>query len=492
MNKAAVRAALVEQMTPEEVEALMAEAAAANTASIALARDDFNEFAERVMKDETTGNPILQAWIHEDWQRKREQNDRALFISAVGLGKSKQFSVAWVVWMLGRNPRLRVAIVSKNAKIAKQLTNECAKLIEESADVREIFPHLKPGDTWNEGERFVERPAGVRDPSLKPIGVNTDITGMRFDIVILDDVLDLENSRILTRRDAVETWINSVLFSRLEPDRPGRENTKVFFVGNAWNKDDVYERYRKRGWASYRYPVVATKTLLKQCPFVGRPKEEGGLGVQLGETVWPERYTQEYLDELKSKEVPSEWNRARLCIADDDSNARFKPEWVQKALDLGLKVALPVSHSTREFLRWDWEDIDYELELNTDADWDQYTSYLNQDAEFWIVTGVDLSTGEGDDLTALTTIAISKTNYRRFVLNVESGKWTLPEIEDVVKKTYARYGGLFMVESVGMQKVVRQALNFSTSIPIFQYNTSWTKADPRRGIEQIAREMRRG
>ena len=487
------RMRILDAMSQEEIAALMDQASRVKDASIELARQDFNEFAERVMKDETTGDPILQAWMHEDWSRKREQFDKALFISAVGLGKSKQFSVAYPVWLLGRKPRLRIAIVSKNSKIAKQLTNECAKLIEESADVREVFPNLKPGDIWNEGERVIERPPGVRDPSIKPIGVNTDITGMRFDVVILDDVLDLENSRIQSRRDAVETWINSVLFSRLEPDRAGRENTKVFFVGNAWNKDDVYERFGKRkGWALFRYPVVANKALLKQCPHVGRTKAEGGLGIKLGDTVWPQRYTQKYLDDLKASELPAEWNRARMCVADDDSDARFRPEWVQKCLDKGYKHELMVSYDIREFLRWDWEDIDHELELHTDDDWDAYTAYTNDDSDFWVVTGVDLSTGEGEDLTCLTTIAVSKENYRRFLLNVESGKWTLPEIEDMVKKTYARYGGMFMVESVGMQKVVRQALNFSTSIPIFQYNTSWTKADPRKGIEQIAREMRDG
>jgi hypothetical protein len=488
---------LLDSLSQDEIKDLIREAEHSHRASTLLAREDFNEFAERVLVNETTGERILQQWFHEDWARRREEHNRALFISAVGLGKSKQFSVAYPVWLLGRNPRLRIAIVSKTISVAKQLTNECAKLIEESPDVHEIFPDLKPGHLWNEGERVVQRPLGVRDPSLKPIGLGSGIMGMRFDVVILDDVLDLENSRIQSRRDQTEAWINATLFSRLEPDRPGRDPTKVFFVGNTWNPDDVYERFAEgrdaAPWPVFRYPVIANEKLKKQCPQAFVPESQGGPGITVGSSIWPARYTNESLAELQENTPHTEWMRAYMCESKDDSDAHIPREWLKSACNRGLENEFEVCQSTKDFLLWD----DESLELDDDAEeQDEFlkdlANFRNPDSDFWFISGVDISTGESSDLSAITTIAVCKESFKRFVLSVRSGLWKAPELVRQVKKAYADYGSVFMVENNGQQGWLRQMLERDTTIPIYKYNTGWTKADPKKGFPSIAFELEKG
>ena len=80
-----------------------------------------------------------------------------------------------------------------------------------------------------------------------------------------------------------------------------------------------------------------------------------------------------------------------------------------------------------------------------------------------LVTGVDLSTGEGEDLTAFTTLESLGDRWR--VINIESGYWTGPEIIKRMIDHYRRFHkGLhkqgitprFRVESNAQQKYILQ------------------------------------
>lgn len=55
---------------------------------IALARQDYNEFAEYILKDQRTGKPIQQGMYHELWTEIRRRHKRAVIIGHVEAGKA--------------------------------------------------------------------------------------------------------------------------------------------------------------------------------------------------------------------------------------------------------------------------------------------------------------------------------------------------------------------------------------------------------------------
>ena len=269
----------------------------------------------------------------------------------------------------------------------------------------------------------------------------------------------------------------------------------MFFVGNTWHPDDVYERFAEgkdaAPWPVFRYPVVANEKLRAQCPQAFIAKDKGGPGIELGNSIWPERYTKKYLDELQEKTPPAEWMRAYMCESKDDSDAHIRKAWLEASKRVGLENDLEICHTAKDFLMWD--DVSLALDEDDDEfDFLDLSDFRNPDSNFWFISGVDISTGESADYSAITTIAVCKETFKRFVLSVRAGLWKAPELVEQVKTAYADYGSVFMVENNGQQGWLRQMLESKTSIPIYRYNTGWTKADPKKGFPSLAFELSKG
>ena len=87
-----------------------------------LARGDVNEFCAFVGKDAETGERIVQEPVHERFQAMADENRRLILMAHPESGKSTQIGVLRVLYLLGRNPNLRIAIVSKTAENAAKST----------------------------------------------------------------------------------------------------------------------------------------------------------------------------------------------------------------------------------------------------------------------------------------------------------------------------------------------------------------------------------
>ena len=249
----------------------------------------------------------------------RKRHRRAVIISATELGKSQQFSVGFPVHELGKNSRKRIGVVQRAQKQALGNVRTAAKYIQTSAEVHEVFPELVPGDKWSEDGYYVQRPPTIRFPSLSAIGMcGTALSGFRGDGFVLDDILDSTNTRTKRRNDENQEWFFSEIYSRMTTD------AWCYFVGNAWNPDDLYHRLEKMGWPTYRFPVVVTVELARMIPEVLLPIDDGGFGLKLGDPTWGDRWSLKRIRARKSEVPPHEFNRAQMCIARNDSDAKFK------------------------------------------------------------------------------------------------------------------------------------------------------------------------
>lgn len=429
-----------------------------------VSRQDPNVFCRYVLKDERTGKPIQQAPMHKQWHALMNEHARLVMWSHVEGGKTTQIAIGRTLYELGRDPNLRVAVVSNTNELARKMVRLIGQYIEKSAELHDVFPELVPTTDptlpWKASQLTVNRVGlGGKDPSVQACGVHGNIIGSRVDLLILDDILDHENTHTPGPRADVLRWVKSSLFSRLTAD------ARVWIVGNAWHPEDAMHLLEKEErFVSKRFPVVSTT----------------------GELTWPERWPQERIELARKDLGPLEYARQLLCQARDDASARFKREWIEVAEELGKGLAYCETI----------DDLFDEMQL-TEEEREEHAKALESvwrlSGKSQIFTGVDLAISKSDsaDLTVFFTIHVDE-KFRRRVLNVRAGRWSGPEIVQNAQSVYEAFGGIFIVENNAMQQMVVDMIRDQTAIPVVPFTTGKNKADPAFGIESLAAEMAGG
>jgi len=160
------------------------------------AREDPAAFFDFVMRDER-GQRVKIAphqVIAFDFMLKHQ---RSVNIWPVNHSKT-YLTAALTLWMLGREPMTRGVIVSATQEQAMKPLAMISDYLMHSNELRVAFPHLQPThrkrEPWTQTAITVDRPAGIRDSSLKAVGFEGAILGSRLDWIIIDDLLTHENA----------------------------------------------------------------------------------------------------------------------------------------------------------------------------------------------------------------------------------------------------------------------------------------------------------
>lgn len=421
--------------TPEPNGTAAVSWAAARRARVAAARESAAAFAEFVLCDEQTGKPVRLAPMHREWCRLADAHRRLVILAHVESGKSQALAVARTLWLLGRDPNKRIVVVSNTHGQASKVLRSIRGYLERSAELREVFPHLKPATPWTDSQLTVQRTTNAKDPSVQAFGVHGNVLGARIDHLILDDVVDFENARTPEQRDLVQAWYDSTLATRLT------EDARVIVVGTPFHPEDVYHRFSvSPAWETRRFPVED----------------------DAGNPSWPERWSRERVADRRRELGAASAARNLDCVARSDEDSRFKDAWIQTALARGDgKRALPhllhVPEGCRTF------------------------------------TGVDLAVSKSSsaDLTAFVTV-LSKPNGDRELLSVESGRFSGPEIVERILNIHRRFQSTFIVESVAAQAFISQFVRRLAAIRVIDFKTGRDKMSLEWQTEALAAEFERG
>jgi hypothetical protein len=356
------------------------------------AREDINCFVTTVMRDERTGLPLEQAEVHRAWHKLASENDRLMLWSSIESGKTSQLSIARTLFELGRDKGLRIGIVSNTAGQSQKVLRSIKRYIESSPELHAVFPDLRPSsDQWTTSAITVKRQSISKDPSIQGIGVHGNILGSRLDLLIVDDLLDVENTRSAQGREDCFAWLQAACLSRLT------SKGRVLVVGTAFHPDDALHRLaRMPGFKAMRYPVLLED---------GTPR-------------WAERWPPERIARVRETLGPLEFARQLLCVARSDDEARFKKEWIDVCLARG-----------------EGKQLCYGMDKLPPG--------------FKTYTGVDLAVQQkdGSDSTVLFTIAVHPNTNDREVLNIERGKWSGPEIVSRIIDHHRRFLSIVVVEN---------------------------------------------
>ena len=140
-------------------------------------------------------------------------------------------------WLVSNFPDIAIGLMSNTQTMADAFSKAIRNTIEFNPRQLELFGSLKSDQKWTDSEwmRKDSGLIGTNNSTLYARGVGGSIISKRFDILILDDILDPENSVTPEAREKVTEWLLKVVLPCLKP------NGVVIVLGTRWAVEDAYE-----------------------------------------------------------------------------------------------------------------------------------------------------------------------------------------------------------------------------------------------------------
>ena len=200
-------------------------------------------------------------------------------------GKSQAVSVAFVAWLLGRNPAEKIVCASYSSNLAGDFARQTRDLMQ-APFYRATFPKTLINPKKNAAEEFHTLAKGRRIAT----SVGGTLTGKGGRFLIFDDLMKAEDAESLVKRDNCHNWFRNTAASRLNNPKTGA----IIIVAQRIHVDDLVGRLLPSGdWEHLNLPAIATET---QVVSLGDGAEWTR---EPGELLHPERFTAEILEERK-------------------------------------------------------------------------------------------------------------------------------------------------------------------------------------------------
>lgn len=175
------------------------------------------------------------------WITREQGKDNQLVLVPRDHGKSR-VAAFYTVWMLTKNPSLRVLYISATSNLAEKQLGFMKQIMTSEIYRRYwgnmVHKQASRREKWTTTEITVDHPQrkedGVRDPSIFTAGLTTTITGLHCDLIILDDVVVEENAMSEEGRSRVRAQY-SLLTSISGAD------SKQLCVGTRYHPSDLYQ-----------------------------------------------------------------------------------------------------------------------------------------------------------------------------------------------------------------------------------------------------------
>ena len=141
-------------------------------------------------------------------------------------------------------------------------------------------------------------------------GAGGPLVGSGADVLICDDLLkNNEEADSPVMREKLVDWLGSTAMTRLEPDGA------VIMIMHRWRRDDIMgttlQKAKENGedWTVLKLPVLADG--------------DDVLGRKPGEVLWPERFSQQEMEERKRTTAPRWW----FSLYQQDPQLEEGAEW---------------------------------------------------------------------------------------------------------------------------------------------------------------------
>ncbi len=186
---------------------------------------------------------LLGAVHHElcEWWTRQDAKPNQLVLLPRGHLKSKLIAYR-AAWQITRQPDVTILYVSATADLAEKQLYQIKQILD-SPIYRRYWPEMigpEEGkrEKWAVAEIAVDHPKrkqeGIRDATVKAVGLNANMTGFHADVVVLDDMVVPTNAYTEEGRDKV-----AATYSQLASiENPGAQE---WVVGTRYHPKDIYD-----------------------------------------------------------------------------------------------------------------------------------------------------------------------------------------------------------------------------------------------------------
>ena len=158
------------------------------------------------------------------------ESHRGLLMAFRHSGKSTIVGV-FATCALFLRPETRILILSAETHLATRMVMHIRNILENHPWCKDMIPKNKR--EWAENKITINRPVGIREPSVVCQGIYGNITGMRADLIICDDVEVPNTCNTLKKRTMLRERLRELDFI-LSP------NGTIIYVGTPHTLDTIY------------------------------------------------------------------------------------------------------------------------------------------------------------------------------------------------------------------------------------------------------------
>lgn len=147
--------------------------------------------------------------------------------------KTKLISIGYSTFKIMNNPQIRILIYSGTWQMAVDIQTSIQRNIQTSEYLLKMFGDISEGATeWSLGRTKLKM-SNKREPTITAAGIDNNLIGGHYDIIIMDDVVTRENVSTMEQIKKVQTRYRDAL-DLLEP------HGEFLVVGTRWHDADLY------------------------------------------------------------------------------------------------------------------------------------------------------------------------------------------------------------------------------------------------------------
>jgi hypothetical protein len=212
-------------------------------------------------------------------------------------GKSEITTRRAPAYLLGRNPKLRLAIISYSKELAMSFNRDIQRIVDDYS-YKDIFPETilnRSNVVANAKQGFIRNNTMFETiphkGSVRTVGLEGSLTGFPVDIAIFDDLYkSREEALSIKHQNSVRSFWQSVLVPRLHND------SQILGTFTRWSENDIgaFLLSQDKDWTVLSLPAI-------------KEQEDPTDPRRIGEALWPEKHSLERLKKIK-KDSPIVFN----------------------------------------------------------------------------------------------------------------------------------------------------------------------------------------
>ena len=200
----------------------------------AIVRESFYFFLWKVFEILHPGQPVIDAWhvramCYQLHRVYLGEITRLLITVPPRHLKSITTAVAFVAWVLGKDPSRRILVASYGQDLASKHARDFKRAIDDPW-YSTVFPEMRVDLRRSAAMELTTTMNGFR----KGISLGGPATGFGGHMLIVDDLMKADDARSSLKRDEVKDFFEQTLFSRLDD----KKTAPIIAISQRLHEDD--------------------------------------------------------------------------------------------------------------------------------------------------------------------------------------------------------------------------------------------------------------